>query len=420
MRDKNNDYEASQAALPDGKDLEIPWHLRFRGGLEARFVQEFRESVRRAIIPSTLLVILIYMLAYLVENRISPEATTLTWRARLLALLATALVPLAAFQTTQGVLQQPAIAAMALVTAGAHLYMGGVVQHDFAYMYHFIVFMPVLLMATVFRVTLLWAIPVTLLILLMAFLVLVRSTEVAPEGGFLIFMWLATMSAITLYGLYFHEQQQRRLFVSEQLMSLQRFELQQANRVLTSQAVEDQLTGTVNRRGMEERLRFLLEAPHSRGRSDAASIAILLFDIDDFKRYNDTYGHQKGDETLSRVAGTARDMVQRAGDFVARYGGEEFLVVLQGTSPEDALVFAERLRRRVEQLGISHATSSAGDAVTISVGIAWSTPALRDARELIQQADSALYAAKAAGRNRVAVFGREGSVRMVSGKADEQ
>ena len=416
MKATKDDGAVPSPPLPVQEDLKIPWHLRFRNNLEAHFATDFRNTVRRTMTASILLVTMIYMLAWLVELRIAPEVTATTWRPRLVALMATLTIPVAAFHSRDARLQHPAIAVMALVSAASHLYMGHMVDHAFSYIYYFIVFMPILLMATLFRVTLVWAAPVSAIILLISFQALLDTGEPGSQESLVIFLWLATMSSITLYGLYFQEYQQRRLFVSEHLMSLHRSELQRANMALTSQAVEDQLTGTVNRRGMEERLRFLLQAPHTRGEANAGSIAILIFDVDDFKRYNDTYGHQRGDRTLSKVARTASEMIQRAGDFVARYGGEEFLVALQGTSPEDAIVFAERLRERIQQLGIPHASSSASDVVTISVGIAWSTLETRETSELIQRADSALYAAKAAGRNRSAIFDRDGAVRTIPGQ----
>jgi diguanylate cyclase (GGDEF)-like protein len=126
-----------------------------------------------------------------------------------------------------------------------------------------------------------------------------------------------------------------------------------------------------------------------------------MADVDFFKRYNDTYGHQPGDLCLSSVAKAIRSQVKRPADLAARYGGEEFAAILPSTDPEGARNVAELIRGEVERLNLPHAASSAADHVTISVGVASLVP--RDGvspDELIRRADEALYRAKKEGRNR--------------------
>lgn len=107
-------------------------------------------------------------------------------------------------------------------------------------------------------------------------------------------------------------------------------------------------------------------------------------------------------------------MVQADTDFVARYGGEEFVIILTDSSFNDALVFAERMRNRVEQLGLPHSGSRVSQVVTISVGVACSDHGASNGGELLKQADEALYQAKGAGRNRVAMTNSQGLVEMLS------
>jgi diguanylate cyclase (GGDEF)-like protein len=156
----------------------------------------------------------------------------------------------------------------------------------------------------------------------------------------------------------------------------------------------DPLTGLFNRNALDQRLSELDGQPA--GREAGSSHALLLCDLDNFKRVNDQLGHAAGDAVLRDIAGTMRAAL-RAGDSIYRVGGEEILVVLPGASEADAVGVAERLRRAVRE------RRPVGVAVTISVGVAVSKTGPLDTDELVSLADSALYSAKAAGRDRVVV-----------------
>ncbi|MBL8093017.1 MAG: GGDEF domain-containing protein [Anaerolineales bacterium] len=149
-----------------------------------------------------------------------------------------------------------------------------------------------------------------------------------------------------------------------------------------------------NRRHLFEQASALLDRCQSQGQP----IAVLVFDIDHFKRINDTYGHGAGDSVLRAIADVCRRSV-RATDLAARVGGEEFVVVMPGTPLEGALELAERLRLRVWEIEHTVAPGIV-DRATISVGVAASDVAGSGLAELMHSADEALYRAKAAGRNR--------------------
>jgi diguanylate cyclase (GGDEF)-like protein len=159
-------------------------------------------------------------------------------------------------------------------------------------------------------------------------------------------------------------------------------------------ATTDALTGLKNRRKFDE----MIDTEWRRAMRQTAPLALLLIDVDHFKAFNDAFGHQPGDQALIAIAGCIEGSVRRAGDCAARYGGEEFAVLLPGQSAEEALVVAEIIRRAVEQLPADPIM------LTVSVGVASLTPtAAVNFAGLVAAADKALYAAKAAGRNRAVV-----------------
>jgi diguanylate cyclase (GGDEF)-like protein len=197
---------------------------------------------------------------------------------------------------------------------------------------------------------------------------------------------------------YEHELAEHRDRLSE-LVQERTTELEAANLQLETLSRTDALTGLGNRRSFDEvkHMEFL------RSRRGGQPLALLLCDIDHFKRFNDTYGHGQGDDCLCRVAKALRQTLQRPGDVVTRIGGEEFAVLLPDTGPEAALGIAQRLRQAVSDLDIAHAGSDTAPHVTLSIGVACLDPAADTTFEtLFHRADQALYRAKHDGRNRVA------------------
>lgn len=169
------------------------------------------------------------------------------------------------------------------------------------------------------------------------------------------------------------------------------------NRTLGALAGRDELTGLANRRQFNLWLDDIWARPHEAG----DSVALLMIDVDFFKFYNDTYGHQAGDQCLRQVASCLRDALRHGSHKVARIGGEEFAAILDDVTLPDARAIAERLRAAVASLGLPHQASGLG-FVSISVGVAAARPApLTGWPALLADADAALYAAKKEGRNRV-------------------
>ena len=186
--------------------------------------------------------------------------------------------------------------------------------------------------------------------------------------------------------------------------------LKRAQDKLTQLAATDGLTGLANRRAFDQ----LIAYEYARHMRSGTELAVILLDIDHFKSFNDTYGHVCGDDCLQRVAQAIRTVIVRATDFVARYGGEEFVFLLPETDLHGATIIGEKIRKCIVDLAMPHSQSTAGKYVTASLGIV-SGRCLPDrtTSDIIVQADGQLYAAKSAGRNRIAAAPIKGPSLMV-------
>jgi diguanylate cyclase (GGDEF)-like protein len=177
-------------------------------------------------------------------------------------------------------------------------------------------------------------------------------------------------------------------------------ERKKAEQLLQRLSTIDELTGLANRRAfvefLDEEWRRALRAGHM--------ISVMMIDVDFFKRYNDTYGHLKGDACLKLVADVLESVARRPGDKVARFGGEEFVVVLSMTDKQHAVSIAEKIRMDIEALKILHVKSKVNNFVTVSIGVVTLIPQQdMSPSEIIKYADEALYKSKNQGRNRVVV-----------------
>jgi len=238
---------------------------------------------------------------------------------------------------------------------------------------------------------------------LMVYAIHVVAVVALPAFNPRLIVPLATLigSAVvfSLMANYSLERDQRRRYLLKLVQAHVLKELGDVRSRLQQLSRMDALTGLYNRRHFQD----YLQSVWQRAQHDGSDVAILMMDVDHFKKFNDRYGHQAGDACLSKVAEAMRACLREPGDMVARFGGEEFIAVLPHANGAMAHAAAERVRQAVQALQICHADSNAAPVVTVSLGVASMAvqPGQIDAA-LIKSADDALYEAKHGGRNRVA------------------
>jgi diguanylate cyclase (GGDEF)-like protein len=217
-------------------------------------------------------------------------------------------------------------------------------------------------------------------------------------------MAVVGLVGMTTYRRRVRELERRRVeltnLVAERTQQLEERsrQLEEANQVLEGLSARDGLTGVANRRHFDE----VLNREWRRAARERSALSLILADVDNFKMYNDQYGHLKGDDCLKALAETLARSLRRPSDLCARYGGEEFAMVLPNTEEAGATKVGERLRNAVEERRLEHAHSPTAQHVTVSVGVATARP-LEDSGDplsLVAAADVALYEAKKNGRNR--------------------
>ena len=209
---------------------------------------------------------------------------------------------------------------------------------------------------------------------------------------------LAAQASVAIENARLYEQVQDYSHTLEEKVIERTAKLEQLNQELQGLAERDGLTGVANRRKGDS----YLEEVWSRLRRDKQPLSVIMLDVDHFKAFNDTYGHQAGDDCLVVVAEAIYAQLMRPTDLVARYGGEEFIIILPNTDRDGVTHVAEQIRRAVEILAINHAHSSVSGVITVSAGTATIIPGVTGGTEqLMREADIALYRAKRMGRNQV-------------------
>jgi diguanylate cyclase (GGDEF)-like protein len=373
--------------------------LRFPRALESEFLADYAGRFltyrRRIVLAAALVVVFAGLLDLLFLQLVQREAFALRYIAGA-PLMGLFLL----FSRTRGFAAAPQAALWVLVLLMVALLLGLMyIGGDQVVM----VYSPGVLLLAVFAGLLLhltfWSAVGLLAVIGAAFVVLIAELRPQPHEiviANVLFYLAATL--VALVSCYHMEYAARRQFLQDRLLELKQGELETANRQLQELVDQDGLTGIANRRHFDRQL----AAEWNRARRGGYPLSLLLIDLDYFKLFNDTYGHQAGDDCLIVVGSVLRGHAQRSGDLAARYGGEEFALILPATTAEDAEEIGWRIVNDIAAYRIPHAASQVSDVVTTSVGAATIVPTPFDhSRELVEAADAALYRAKAGGRNRV-------------------
>ena len=381
-----------------------PW-LLFEPRLEAQFERD--ATAERVVRFRTLGVIALVILNLfnITDRSMLPDIAERAMTIRLGILtpvMATAL--LALYLPSVARWREWILAALVILVSASLIYFFTQSQHPNALQYHTGVILIVMFGNIVIRQRFWFAFATSLLILALYIAGIAHLQQMAPEIKLNSDMVLISAVAISLVANYQMEYDSRCGYLRTLLQRIEALKLKRSRDELDRQAKSDPLTGLANRRYFDSRL--LTE--WSRAQREQESVAIIYLDVDNFKAYNDHYGHQAGDECLIRVAREIDACVQRSSDVCARYGGEEFIILLPQTTLANAQAVAERVRAAIEAIQLRHDYSDAAKCVTVSCGIACCTPKPGDSNgSLIENADHALYAAKSAGRNQVCVHAEQ-------------
>jgi diguanylate cyclase (GGDEF)-like protein len=274
----------------------------------------------------------------------------------------------------------------------------------------FCFFFPVIMSFTVKKSQFVMAILLTSSSIVIHFMVLKFVCGVEVPFSFLLYLIIAVMlGAMGLINTRFMNEALDSLIESkarvselnsqlEQTVKMRTKELKESNRKLEALSTTDALTCIANRRKFD----IAYRAEWNRAGRTHSPLAVIIIDLDHFKLYNDSFGHQQGDVCLKSVARKLDYIVKRSGELVARYGGEEFVAILPGVDTERALEVAERIRLEIEAMEIRQAPGAKYEFITVSIGVSARHFLPEDAPELyFREADQALYNAKKNGRNRV-------------------
>ena len=376
--------------------------LLFTNRLEQHYLADTLAARNNRFFIMGVIAIFLYNLFLITDREMLPDVYLTAWKIRL-GIVTPAMVICMAIVRWRAFVRFFDFFAdfLILLTSGSIILILDLSHHPNVVHYHTGVILIVMFGNIVVRLKFWHAFGVSWLTFFLYVLTVTNITPMTPPVMINSSVVLFSAIIISLIANYQMERDLRWNYLRNLLTEIETIRLEKAKAELELLSSSDVLTGLANRRHCD----VFLDTEWQMGIRYRTQLSMLFLDVDDFKAYNDHYGHQAGDICLQKIAIIIKECVHRPQDLCARYGGEEFIILLPNTSRESALQLAEKIRNNVELENIPHAYSRASSHVTISIGVVSMIPqAGLNQNILVEMADKALYNAKNLGRNQIQVF----------------
>ncbi len=379
------------------------WRLRFPDPLEEEFQQDYTQRYHSHMLIAGFLGVLSILACGVIDPFWMPEQAEELWRLRLLTTVPVLIILMISKTRLAMNYMQPIVAACACLFVAGVIAISLKATVPFNYFYASSITVVMLVVFVLSRLQFMWGCLAAAIMM-----VIVNAGYTLGQTDLKMLVAINFISIISvvfsLLGTFLVERGLRQNYLQSRLLSFENHDLGEANLRLQYLTAIDGLTLIANRRSMDVNL----TTEWQRALRKREPLGVVMIDVDHFKLFNDTYGHQAGDECLREVAGALKDFARRPGDLAARYGGEEFVLILTNATAPQATIVAERVRDKIVALGIRNQHSSHGN-VTVSLGVASIIPSTNHSGPdaLLLAADQALYKAKKSGRNRVCMDGAE-------------
>lgn len=375
---------------------------KFSRDLEHYFLTETLDARKNRFFIMGVIAIFIYNLFLITDREMLPDVYLSAWKIRLGIITPSALIILALMRYNRLLLFLDYFADILLLLGSSSIILIlALSHHPNVVHYHTGVILIIMFGNIVFRTRFWHAFSVSWLTFVIYILTVTHITPMTPPVMINSSIVLFSAIIISLVANYQMENDFRWNYLRNLLKEIETIRLEKTKKELERLSSSDALTGIANRRHFDA----FLNTEWQMAISYRTQLALIFLDVDDFKAYNDLYGHQAGDICLQKIAALIRGGSQRTHDLCARYGGEEFVVLLPNTTLGDAQQIAEKIRKGIEMERLPHASSRVAPYVTVSLGIASIIPQAGQSQKLLmEQADKALYKAKEMGRNQVQIY----------------
>ncbi len=386
------------------------WRLRFNEELEREFQQDYARRYFAHMQIAGIIGLVVFLASGILDLIWMTEMAGRTWFIRLVAGIPMSVPLLISFwgKFKQRIGEHYMQLFICIVAASA---VGGLIaislnsREPYNYYYYNAVTVAMIIVFVLSRIQFKWGVISAIIMLFSLNVGLIGFGPTSNNLAIVVITNFVFIGSATsaLIGTFLIERSLRQNYLQSRLLSVENRDLEESNLTLQYLSAIDGLTQIANRRSLDRSLAIEWQ----RARRKREPVGFIMADIDHFKMFNDTYGHQAGDECLRIVASLIKDHARRPGDLAARYGGEEFALVLTNSSAEQARIIAEQVRKKIMETTIKY-KKSVSTNITASLGVASMVPGIGQANPdaLILEADQAMYRAKRSGRNRVMVSGQ--------------